>query len=54
MKKLLIFILSGSLLLSGCGLKNNLSGGETMQKTYKELAEIFGKYGIQGDRKSVV
>ena len=54
MKKLLILILSGSLLLSGCGLKNNLSGGETMQKTYKELAEIFGKYGIQGTTDQMI
>lgn len=47
MKKLLTLILSALVFLSGCSLKNNLSGGETMQKTYKELAEIFSKYNIQ-------
>ena len=54
MKKLFILILSGSLLLSDCSLKSNLSGGETMQKTYKELAEIFEKYEIQGTTEQMV
>ena len=47
-KKLLILGLSALLSLNGCSLKSNLSGGEAMQKTYKELAEIMEKYEIQG------
>ena len=54
MKKLFILILSGSLLLSDCSLKNNLSGEETMQKAYKELAEIFEKYEIQGTTEQMI
>lgn len=48
MKKSLILFLSALLPLNGCSLKDTLSGGETMQKTYKELGEIFEKYEING------
>lgn len=54
MKKLFVLILSGSVLLSSCSLKNNLSGEATMQKNYKELAEIFEKYEIQGTTEQMI
>lgn len=54
MKKLFVLILSGSVLLNSCSLKNNLSGEATMQKNYKELAEIFEKYGIQGTTEQMI
>lgn len=48
MKKILTLLLLISLCLGGCGLTGGVSGGETVQKTYAELAEIFDRYGIQG------
>lgn len=50
-----VFILGAVLLcLSGCGIKNNLLGGKTIQKTYKELGEIFNRYGIQGTTAQMI
>ena len=54
MEKLFILVLSALLPLNGDSLKNNLSGGQTMQKTYKELAEIFEKYEIQGTTDQMI
>ena len=54
MKKLFILALSALLSLNGDSLKNNLSGGQTMQKTYKELAEVFKKYEIQGTTDQMI
>ena len=54
MKKLLILALSALMFLNGDSLKNNLPGGQTMQKTYKELAEIFEKYEIQGTTDQMI
>ena len=54
MKKLFILALSALMSLNGDSLKNNLSGGQTMQKTYKELAEVFKKYEIQGTTDQMI
>lgn len=55
MKKLLsvykILALAGGIILclSGCSFNQNDSGGgENVQKSYREYAEIFNKHGIQG------
>ena len=40
-EKDLTLVVSALLSLNGYSLKSNSLGGEAMQKTYKELAEIF-------------
>ena len=41
MKRILTLVVSALLSLTGYSLKSNSLGGEAMQKTYKELAEIL-------------
>lgn len=54
MKRILTLVVSALLSLNGYSLKSNLLGGEAMQKTYKELAEIFDKYDIKGTTDQMI
>ena len=54
MKRILTLVVSALLSLTGYSLKSNSLGGEAMQKTYKELAEIFDKYDIKGTTDQMI
>lgn len=54
MKRILTLVVSALLSLNGYSLKSNSLGGEAMQKTYKELAEIFDKYDIKGTTDQMI